>query len=216
MLPKRNAPSNIRSLVVAARQHISIRQRSATSQLSASSQRAATARKRTRYDKPSEAPSTAGIDITTEDTSVSELRSVLEKAGYVLRPDIEELEELIEHHRILPLVHAKTGMQLDVVRAGPGPEEGMLERVVLRRVGKKQIPFVSTNDLLVLKTLAGREKDLGDIRALLSAATAEIDLARVRKRLDELGRLIDDSTLRRSFDEQVRQAVSPPRKRGKS
>ena len=159
---------------------------------------------------------TADIDITTEDTSVSELRSVLEKAGYVLRPDIEELEELIEHHRILPLVHAKTGMQLDVVRAGPGPEEGMLERVVLRRVGKKQIPFVSTNDLLVLKTLAGREKDLGDIRALLSAATAEIDLALVRKRLDELGRLIDDSTLRRSFDEQVRQAVSPPRKRGKS
>lgn len=159
---------------------------------------------------------TADIDITTEDTPVSELRSVLEKAGYVLRPDIEDLDELIEHHRILPLVHEKTGMQLDVVRAGPGPEEGMLERVVLRRVGKKQIPFVSTNDLLVLKTLAGREKDLGDIRALLSAATAEIDLRLVRERLDELGRLIDDSTLRRSFDQQVRQAVRPtggPRKR---
>lgn len=147
---------------------------------------------------------TADIDITTEDGPVPRIQAALEQAGYVLRPDIEDLEALIEHHRVLPLVHKKTGMQLDVVRAGPGPEEGMLERLVLRRVGKKQIPFVSTNDLLVLKTLAGREKDLGDIRALLEAAKGEIDLDVVRARLDELGQVIDDSTLRRSFDEQVR------------
>lgn len=157
---------------------------------------------------------TADIDITTEDTPPSRLQAALTRAGYVLRPDIEDLEELIEQHRILPLVHEKTGMQLDVVRAGPGPEEGMLERLVLRRIGKQQIPFVSTNDLLVLKTLAGREKDLGDIRSLLQAAKGEIDLDLVRERLDELGRVIDDSTLRRSFDEQVRSAAksSKPRR----
>lgn len=155
---------------------------------------------------------TADIDITTEDTPPSRLQSALERAGYILRPDIEDLKELIENHRILPLVHEKTGMQLDVVRAGPGLEEGMLERLVLRPVGKQRIPFISTNDPLVLKTLAGREKDLGDIRSLLQAAKGEIDLDVVRERLDELGRMLDDSTLRDSFNEQVRRGSEPIKK----
>lgn len=147
---------------------------------------------------------TADIDITTEDVPAERLRSVLKKAGFVLRSDIAEVEALIEHHRILPLEHSTTGMQLDVVRAGPGPEEDMLQRVVLRRVGRASIPFVSTNDLLVLKTLAGREKDLEDIRALVRSASDEIDVAVVRRRLDDIAALIDDSTLRALFDDQLK------------
>ena len=149
---------------------------------------------------------TADIDITTEDVPVSLLQRTLNKAGFVVRSDIADVEALIEHHRILPLEHAVTGMQLDVVRAGPGPEEDMLQRVVLRRVGRVSIPFVSTNDLLVLKTLAGREKDLEDIRALVRSASDEIDVAVVRQRLDEIASLIDDSTLRALFDEQLKKA----------
>jgi hypothetical protein len=45
------------------------------------------------------------------------------------------------------------------VRAGPGLEQEMLARAVTRRIGRHLIPFVETNDLLVLKVLAGR---LGD------------------------------------------------------
>jgi hypothetical protein len=66
--------------------------------------------------------------------------------------------------------------------------------------------FVSTNDLLVLKTLAGREKDLEDIRALLRSASDEIEVAVVRRRLDEIASLIDDSTLRALFDDQLKKA----------
>jgi hypothetical protein len=42
------------------------------------------------------------------------LRKALEEAGFVLRRGVEEL---IEHHRILPMEHAESGMQLDVVRS---------------------------------------------------------------------------------------------------
>lgn len=147
---------------------------------------------------------TADIDITIEDVGVDEVRRALRKAGFVLRDDIEGVEELIEHHRILPMEHRETGMQLDVVRAGPGPEAEMLDRRIIRRVGRAKLPFVSTNDLLVLKTLAARAKDLEDVRGLLRSGTPEIDVEVVRQRLDELGALIDDSTLRALFDEQVR------------
>lgn len=73
---------------------------------------------------------TADIDITTEDVAPSRLQAVLAKAGFRLRRDVEDIDELIEHHRILPMEHPDSGMQLDVVRAGPGPEER------LRRAGR--------------------------------------------------------------------------------
>lgn len=145
---------------------------------------------------------TADIDITTDDVPVEKLQHALAKAGFVLREGIGGIEELIKHHRILPLQHRRDGLQLDVVRAGPGPEEGMLERAIFRRIGRTKVPYIETNDLLVVKTLAGREKDLEDIRALLRSKSPEIDVAVVRQRLSELGALIDDSTLVELFDRQ--------------
>lgn len=142
---------------------------------------------------------TADIDITTEDVPAERLRSALKKVGFTLRKGIDGVEELIEHHRILPLEHT-SGLQLDVVRAGPGPEQMMLERLIHRRVGRSLIPFVSTDDLLVLKVLAGRDKDLEDVRALLRGRSPEIHPETVRTRLAELGTLLDDSTLVALFE----------------
>jgi hypothetical protein len=156
---------------------------------------------------------TADLDITTEDVPASRLVEVLRKAGLTLRDDVEGVEDLVEHHRILPMVHARTGYQVDVVRAGPGLEQQMFERSIRRRMGRVQIPFVETNDLLVLKTLAGREKDLEDVRALLRSASKEIDLTVVQSRLRELGALIDDSTLVDLFDQQVAATAKKPSKR---
>ena len=87
-------------------------------------------------------------------------------------------------------------------------EQEMLGRSIRRKVGRVQIPFVETNDLLVLKILAARDKDLEDVRALLRSASKEIDESVVRARLHELGLLVDDSTLVALFDRQVA-AVTP-------
>jgi len=146
---------------------------------------------------------TADLDITTEDIPAARLIAALKKAGLVLREHVDGVADLVEHHRILPMVHTRSGYQVDVVRAGPGLEEEMLLRSILRPVGKVEIPFVETNDLLMQKTLAGREKDLEDVRALLRGERNEIDLPTVRRRLRELEALIDDSTLVSLFDAQV-------------
>jgi len=153
---------------------------------------------------------TADIDITTADVPASRLLAALRRAGYVLRRDVPGVDDLVRHHRILPLEHRTSGLQLDVVRAGPGLEEDMLERVVHRRVGRASIPFVETNDLLVLKTLAGRPKDLEDIRALLRSGSPEIAPAVVRARLRVLEELLEDDALVARFD-----AQAPPRRRSR-
>jgi predicted nucleotidyltransferase len=148
---------------------------------------------------------TADVDITTEDVPVKVLKKALAHAGFVLRSGIAGVDDLVEHHRILPLEHRRSGLQLDVVRAGPGLEEQMLGRPIRRRIGRRWIPFVDTNDLLVLKTLAGRDKDLEDIRSLLRSGSPEIDLKIVRERVRELSALLEDSLLETLFEDQVRQ-----------
>jgi hypothetical protein len=146
---------------------------------------------------------TADIDITTDEFPVPQLKKALAKAGFRLRSGITDVKSLIEDHRILPLEHKATGFQLDVVRAGPGPEQQMLSRAIKRKIGRNLIPFVSTNDLLVLKILAGRDKDLEDVRSLLRGRSKEIEAHIVRERLAELGALIDDSTLVQLFEMQL-------------
>lgn len=146
---------------------------------------------------------TADLDITTEDVPAEALRRQLGKAGFVLRRDIAGLAELVAHHRILPLEDRATGFHLDVVRAGPGLEEELLSRAVLRRVGRMKIPFVSTSDLVALKVIAGREKDLEDVRALLRSETPELDVRAVRSVLERLASAIDDSTLVPLFEQQL-------------
>lgn len=108
---------------------------------------------------------TGDTDITTEDVPVRTLERALRSAGFVLRPEYEELRDEIESQRILPLEHEKTGLQLDAVRGGPGFEEAMLSRAIVRNVAGRKIPYIETNDLLAVKVLAGREKDLEDVRA---------------------------------------------------
>jgi hypothetical protein len=148
---------------------------------------------------------TADIDITTDDVPADKLRRALRRAGFELRKDIEGVDALIEHHRILPLRH-RSGLNLDVVRAGPGLEMEMLGRAIRRRVGRLQIPFAETNDLLVLKILAGRAKDLEDVRGLLRSCSKEIAPDLVRERLDQLGKLLDDSTFVASFEHELLEA----------
>lgn len=154
---------------------------------------------------------TADIDITTEDVPAARLIAALARAGFELRPGIDDLETIIEQLRVIPLQHARSGFQLDVVRAGPGIEEQMLERAIVRKIGSSRIPFIETNDLIVLKVLAGRQKDLEDVRTLLHLDLSEVDVALVRRRLMELEQVLDDSTLVALFDR-----LRPKPKRGRS
>ena len=149
--------------------------------------------------------STADIDITVEDIEPGRLLRALNKAGFALRDDVEDIESVVDSLRVLPLAHS-SGFQVDVVRAGPGLEMLMLERAITRRIGRTAVPFVETNDLVVLKILASRPKDLEDVRALLRLDLDELDLTVVRARLRELGKLLDDSTLVRSFELEAKNA----------
>lgn len=162
---------------------------------------------------------TSDIDVTVEVPAAgpSALVRALEAHGFVLR-DMGDMASFIAQTRVIPIDHTASLLPVDVVLAGPGLEEAIMERARTQRVGGANIPFIDTTDLIALKLLAGRAKDLEDVGGLLRASPPDLSIVVARQRVLALGEIVDDSTLVRTFDRLVSQETAgakPRRPRGK-
>ena len=102
--------------------------------------------------------------------------------------------------RVLPLVHGPTGLPVDLVLAGPGLEEEFLARARRLPVDGVVVPVVDVSDLVILKVLAARPKDLDDVAALLRVQGERIDDRRVRQVLAMLEEALGQSDLVPEFE----------------
>lgn len=110
---------------------------------------------------------TADVDVTVRapaGAAVVDWLGVLEQHGF--DPRFEDYR-LIEQTRVLPLVHRNTGLPTDVILAGPGLEDDFLRRAVVRDLDGISVRVIEITDLVILKVLAGRPKDVDDVTALL-------------------------------------------------
>ena len=113
---------------------------------------------------------TADVDVTIRlrpEDAVPFWRE-MEAAGFKLR--VSEPEDFLARSRVMPFFHLETGMPLDVVLAGPGLENIFLQRVVRIREAGLELPVASAEDIVVMKVLAGRSKDIDEC-ALYPSAT---------------------------------------------
>lgn len=137
---------------------------------------------------------TTDVDVTVHSTvSTYELVAALERRGFSLR--VDGTDAFIESTRVVPFDHPASGLALDVVLAGPGLEELFLERAVSVDVAGTWVPFISPEDLVVTKLLAGRDKDIDDVRGVLSERGAALDIARIRTTLGLLEDALGQSDL---------------------
>jgi hypothetical protein len=104
--------------------------------------------------------------------------------------------------RVLPFRHAKSGLPLDVVLAGPGLEEDFQTRAVAVDIEGVLIPVITPEDLIVTKVLAGRAKDIEDIRSVIREHRASLDLDRIRTILHLLEQALDQSDLLPLFEKE--------------
>jgi hypothetical protein len=129
---------------------------------------------------------TADVDVTVEleGAAPPDLVAELEPHGFELRFPLSEGH--LAEARLLPMVHAPTAMPLDLLIAGPGLEEEFLARACPVDVGGVEVPMISVEDLIAVKVLAGRRKDLEDVRGVLIEQRGRVDLARTRDVLSAL------------------------------
>lgn len=139
---------------------------------------------------------TEDIDVTVAlgDHEPRALVAALTDAGFGLR--VRDTAGFVEKTRVLPVVHLATAMPVDVVFAGPGLEELFLARIRRHRRGGRSIPVASPEDLIVMKVLAGRPRDIDDVRSVLRALGPELDMALITETLELLEEALAQNDLR--------------------
>jgi hypothetical protein len=138
---------------------------------------------------------TADVDVTirlrSEDTA--SFRHDMEQAGFRLR--VSDPEPLLARTRVLPFLHVATQLPLDVVLAGPGIEDRFIERAIRIEIEGLSVPVASPEDLIVMKVLAGRPKDLEDVRTVLTERLTKLDVAYLRSMLGTVEQALGQSDL---------------------
>ena len=144
---------------------------------------------------------TADVDVTIlpEPHSTREMVSALQANGFRLR--VTGTDDFVARTRVLPFVHTATRLPVDVVLGGPGIEELFQQRAATRDIEGVEVPVATVEDLVTMKILAGRPKDLDDAEGMIRARSDEIDLGHVRRTLQLLEEALSQSDLLRQLDQ---------------
>jgi hypothetical protein len=138
---------------------------------------------------------TAALDPALLDTYTAAMR----RHGFDLLFDDPEF---VLRMRVLPFRHAKSGLPLDVVLAGPGLEEDFQARAVPVDIEGVLIPVITAEDLIITKILAGRAKDIEDIRSVVHEHRGSLDIDRIRTILRLLEQALGQSDLLPVFEKE--------------
>ena len=147
---------------------------------------------------------TADVDVTVllEPHSTGRLASVMEANGFRLR--VTATDDFVARTRVLPFVHSATRLPVDVVLAGPGIEEQFLDRAEFHVLEGVRVPIATVEDLVTMKILAGRPKDLDDAKGMLRARSEGIDLDHLRRMLQLLEEALSQSDLIPQLEQLIR------------
>jgi hypothetical protein len=144
------------------------------------------------------------IDVTAEISPEQSSELVREFAGRGFELRFRTgVAEFVARTRVLPFVHVMSGTPVDVVLAGPGLEEGFLDRARLVVFGERSIPVIAPEDLVVTKILAGRPKDLEDVAGILAERARSLDLEAIRATLRVLEEALGQSDLLPAFETEL-------------
>lgn len=105
-------------------------------------------------------------------------------ARFGIEPRIEDALQFARRSRVLLMRHRAAEVDLDITFGGLQFERAAVGMSVQHTVGGVRLRLPRTEDLLVMKAIARRPKDIEDIRGLL-AAHPEADVAEVRRWVSE-------------------------------
>jgi hypothetical protein len=138
---------------------------------------------------------TADVDVSVElgDRPTRVLVDTLLATGFGLR--VVDSDEFVARTRVLPVVHTSSRVPVDVVLTGPGIEELFLQRVQVQSMEGILVPVACADDIVVMKILAGRPKDLEDAAAIVAAMAKKFERRRAFETLRLLEQALDRSDL---------------------
>ena len=91
------------------------------------------------------------------------------------QPLLEDAAEFARQAYLLPLHHARTGITVDVSFGATGFEQQLIERAELESLGNVRLPVATAEDLILLKLIAGRPRDVEDVNGVVLRHAGTLD-----------------------------------------
>lgn len=118
---------------------------------------------------------------------------------------VEAPQEFVQKTMVLPCVDPNSGIRIDFIFSNSAYEQQALERVRRVAIGKAAVRFAAAEDVIVHKIIAGRPRDLEDVRSILLKNPA-LDLKYISHWLREFDRSLGKSYLR-TFEDLTQSAT---------
>jgi predicted nucleotidyltransferase len=131
---------------------------------------------------------TLDIDVTiwVEDDQIRKSISMLEQAYTFM---VEEPFDFISKTRVLP-VKNNENLRIDIIFGALAFEKDAIDRAIDVTVGDTSIRFCTAEDLILLKILSERSKDIDDVRSILRFQKNNLNYSYLEPRIEELSDLL--------------------------
>jgi len=123
--------------------------------------------------------------------SVEDIPEMLvEAAKQGIEPRIADAAAFARKNRVLLLRHTASGIDIDLSLGVLPFEVEMVERSTMVKVGSVVLRLPTPEDLIIMKAIARRPKDLADIQSIASSHP-NLDKERIRLWVEQFGEALD-------------------------
>ncbi|MEX0781803.1 MAG: nucleotidyltransferase [Dehalococcoidia bacterium] len=116
--------------------------------------------------------------------------------------------------RVIPLAHSPTNVEIDCGMAAQEFDLNVIEQALPVQIGGRDVPVARPGDLLVMKSVARRDRDVLHIEDILDVAADRVDFDEARRWLVMAADGYEDPEILAAFDRAVekarRRAASDP------
>lgn len=123
---------------------------------------------------------TLGVDIDR----FEEVKAAVKSLGF--NPSAEDPEGFAAKTNVFPVVDVKSGIRIDFIFSYSEYEREAISRGRLINMSGVKIRFISVEDLLIHKIIAGRPRDIEDVKNIL-IKNSGLDHAYIRKWMKAIG-----------------------------
>jgi len=133
---------------------------------------------------------TADIDLVLL-LSIENLADLIQAAFQQgLSPRISDVENFARKHRVLLLVHEKSKINVDISLGLLPFEMEAVERSQVQEIGDLSIRLPTASDLIILKAIAHRPKDLLDIQGIIES-NSDLDREHIQFWVSQFAELLE-------------------------
>ena len=136
---------------------------------------------------------TLGIDVDR----LHELLAIVTSAGWSVLT--QSPDEFARQTRVLPCEAPESGVRIDFIFSDSAYEREAMTRPTRLTVGCAEVRFASPEDLIIHKVVAGRPRDIEDVRSVM-LKNPQLDAAYIRRWLGQLGTALGEPLVARFED----------------